>query len=48
MVLGHPNTLVAQDLRKLAAELASGSLASVIEAPAKQKKTGRFGLFAKS
>lgn len=48
IVLGHPNTLIALDLRKLASELASGSLASVIEAPAKQKKTGRFGLFAKS
>jgi pilus assembly protein CpaE len=49
VVIGHANTPVALDLRKLAGDLAMGSSPQqVAEAPAKAKKAGRFGLFAKS
>lgn len=48
VVLGHPSTIVAADLRKLASDLVNDNPQSGSDMPAARKKTGRFGLFAKS
>lgn len=48
LVLGHTATVVAQDLRRLAADLAGDAPTQMAESPAKARKTGRFGLFARS
>lgn len=47
VVLGHAGTPVAADYRKIAADLMNGTVLPMPE-PAKPKKSGRFGLFAKS
>jgi pilus assembly protein CpaE len=47
VVLGQSNTLIAADYRKVATDLVTGDVALTAET-AKPKKSGRFGLFAKS
>ncbi|HVA92167.1 MAG TPA: response regulator [Chloroflexota bacterium] len=47
VVLGYPGTPLAADFRKLASDLLVGEVTPVVES-AKPKKSGRFGLFAKS
>lgn len=48
LVLGHTQSSVAQDFRKLAADLSGATAMPAMEAAAKQRKAGRFGLFARS
>ena len=47
VVLGYPSTPLAADFRKVASDLLGGEVTAVVE-PARPKKSGRFGLFAKS
>jgi pilus assembly protein CpaE len=47
VVLGQSNTPIAADYRKIAADLLAGDVMPTVEAT-KPKKSGRFGLFAKS
>ncbi len=47
VVLGQSNTPIAADYRKIAVDLMAGDVTPVAETP-KPKKSGRFGLFAKS
>ncbi len=48
VVLGQPGTIIAAELRRLAADLLSEDQETVSETAVKTKKLGRFGLFAKS
>jgi pilus assembly protein CpaE len=48
VVLGHPSTPVAADFRKLATDLIDDNPQAMAEGPAARKKSGRFGLFARS
>lgn len=47
VVLGHPQSGVAQDVRKLAADLAGVTTDTALDAATRQKKPGRFALFAR-
>jgi MinD-like ATPase involved in chromosome partitioning or flagellar assembly len=47
VVLGQSNTPIAADYRKIAADLLAGDVTLTVETT-KPKKSGRFGLFAKS
>ncbi len=47
VVLGQAGTPIAADFRKIAGDLVAGDMTPVVEA-VKPKKSGRFGLFAKS
>jgi pilus assembly protein CpaE len=48
LMLAHPGTIVAADFRKLAASLVTDTDVPAVDSASRGKKSGRFGLFARS